>query len=165
MGHLLTVAMIRSPLEGRRNAAYYKPPPTPHSRPPPTTPPEAGARANRVARRQLPGVAMALCHAQNESAGPTFPWFQAVATVGRPHCQELCGSAMSVGCRGRLSWLFSFARRDGGGKHDSLRSRRDLNPSHGDYHCEPGSEDLMARPAIPELFFFLPRLGLRGAHS
>ena len=33
------------------------------------------------------------CHAQSESARPNKSWGQAVATLGRPHCQEVFGSA------------------------------------------------------------------------
>ena len=52
--------------------------------------PGASARGGRLRATNTCGGGAS--HAENQSAGPNFSWGQAVAALGRPHCQECFGS-------------------------------------------------------------------------
>ena len=47
-----------------------------------------GLGEGRVVRPLLASKPLVL-HAQSKSAGPKFSWGQAVARLGRPHCQDI----------------------------------------------------------------------------
>ena len=72
-------------------------------------------------------------HAQSESAGPKNTWRQAVATLGRPHCQECFGSARTCGFT--LSMGRQEYKKTGEGslvRGDTPGTRPNISESHSE---------------------------------